>query len=396
MEHSLSIYRERYDLRPIVNAAGNYTALGGSISPPEVVEAMTRAAADWVSVPDLQRLVAEEIGGLLGFTAGSGSAVQVTAGAGAANMLAAAAAIARGDRQLMARLPDADGHPDEIVFPAQMAGTWTKTFEMSGARVVTAPTEPVYDENLRGRVLASSLSAVESAIGPQTCAIGAVLTWEMPGQLLLPVGALAELAESRGLPFLVDAAAEVPPIGRIAQLRAEGATTVSVSGGKALRGPNATGLLVGATPYVRSAGMMAAPAEGMLGRVAKVAREQLLGLQVAAEVYMRGDEQAMLAEWSDRCSELAAALGDLTGVRIERVCPDETGLPVPRLRIHLDPEGAADVDSVTAALRTGECDIRLRGGYPGAAFLNVDVSCLRDGEAELVGRRIRQEIESAG
>lgn len=391
----MSIYRERYDLRPIVNAAGNYTALGGSISAPEVVEAMARAAAEWVSVPDLQRLVAEEIGGLLGFTAGSGSAVQVTAGAGAANMLAAAAAIAGGDRRLMAALPDCGGHPNEIVFPAQMAGTWTKTFEMSGARAVIAPAEPVYDPFLDGRVLASGVEAVAGAVGERTCAIGAILTWEMPGQLLVPIRDLAELAAARGLPLLVDAAAEIPPIGRIAELRAAGATMVSVSGGKALGGPNATGLLVGATPHVRSAGLMAAPAEGMLGRVAKVAREQLVGLQVAAEVYMQRNEAAMLAGWSDRCARIEQALDGLPGVRIQRVCPDETGLPVPRLRVHLDPDGPADVDAVTAALRAGEADIRLRGGYPGATFLNVDVACLRDGEAELVGRRIREEIESA-
>ncbi len=390
----MTIYLERYGLRPIINAAGNYTALGGSISAPEVVEAMSQAAADWVSIPDLQRLVAEEIGGLLGFSAGSGSAVQITAGAGAANMLAAAAAIAGGDPELMSRLPDSSGHPDEIVFPAQMAGTWTKTFAMSGARVVTAPTEPVFDKSLRGRVMASSLDAVASAIAPQTCAIGAVLTWEMPGQLLLTIKELGELADAHGLPLLVDAAAEIPPIARIAQLRADGATTVSVSGGKALHGPNATGLLVGATPYVRSAGMMAAPAEGMLGRVAKVAREQLVGLQVAAEVYMRGDEKAMLQSWSDRCDQVVVGLGELPGVRVERMCPDETGLPVPRLRLHLDPGGAAAAADVTRRLRAGDPDIRLRGGYPGASFLNVDVACLRDGEAELVGRRIREEIEA--
>ena len=390
----MTIYGERYGLRPIINAAGNYTALGGSIPDPEVVEAMSRAAADWVSVADLQRLVAEEIGGLLGFTAGSGSAVQVTAGAGAANMLAAAAAIAGGDQALMRSLPDCAGHPNEIVFPAQMAGGWTKTFAMSGARIVTAPTEPVFDRALQGRVMASSLDAVAGAIGPQTCAIGAVLTWEMPGQLLLAISDLAALADAHSLPLLVDAAAEIPPIGRIAQLRAEGAATVSVSGGKALGGPNATGLLVGATPYVRSAGMMAAPAEGMLGRVAKVAREQLVGLQVAAEIYMRGDEPARLQSWSDRCDQLVAGFGELEGVRIERVCPDETGLPVPRLRLHLDGYDAGSVAAVTLRLRAGEHDIRLRGGYQGASFLNVDVACLRAGEAELVGRRIREEVES--
>ena len=388
----MSIYRERYDMRPIINAAGNYTALGGSLSDPEVVEAMARAAADWVSLTDLQRLVAEEIGGLLGFTAGSGSAVQVTAGAGAANMLAAAAAIAGGDRQLMTRLPDSSGNRNEIVFPAQMAGTWTKTFQMSGARVVIAPAEAVFDAALQGRVLASSVDSVASAIGDRTCAIGAILTWEMPGQLLLSIKALAELAESHGLPLLVDAAAEIPPIGRIAELRSDGATLVSVSGGKALGGPNATGLLVGATAYVRSAGMMAAPAEGMLGRIAKVAREQLVGLQVAAEIYMQNDESVRLTAWSERCEQISRELGDLPGVRVERVCPDETGLPVPRLRVHLDREGPATVAGVTAALRAGEYDIRLRGGYPGASFLNVDVACLRDGEAELVGRRIREEI----
>ncbi len=389
----MSIYTQRYGMRPVINAAGNHTTLGGSIMDPSVTAAMQQAAADWVSLPDLQRLVAEEIGNLLGFTSGSGSAVQVTAGAAAANMLAAAAAIAQGSVAAMAQLPDPGDRPCEIVFPAQMGGVWTKTFAMAGARIVIAPTEPIFDPALKGRVLASSLDAVASAVTDATCAIGAVLTWEMPAQGLISVAALGSLAARFGLPLLVDAAAEIPPISRIEELRAAGATTVSVSGGKAIGGPNATGMLVGATPYVRSAGMMAAPQEGMLGRVAKVAREQLVGLQVAVEHYLQSDEAEMLSAWERRCDEITDSVGDVAGVHIERVCPDETGLPVPRLRIHLGPQSGNDpVEKITNELRNGESDIRLRGGYPGARFLNVDVACLRRGEAAVVGRRLREEI----
>ena len=388
MSDQENIYGQLYGLRPIVNAAGNYTDLGGSIPDPEVVAAMARAAADWVSLPDLQRLVSEECGGMLGFTAGSGSALQATAGAAAANMLAAATAIADGDMAAMARLPDSGGRANRIVFPSQMAGVWTKTFAMAGAEIILAPARPVYDPVLGGRVLASTIDDVADAIDDQACAIGAVCSWELPAPRLLSIRKLGALAAERGLPLLVDASAEIPPIGNIAALREAGATTVSVSGGKAIGGPNASGFLVGATPYVRAAAMMAAPAEGMLGRVAKIAREQLVGLQVAAQRYSERDEAAMIDTWQARCATIAGVLSALPGVRVEQVHPDETGLPVPRLRVHLAEELPSSVADVTAALRAGDPDIRLRGGYPGARFLNVDVACLRDGEAELVASRL--------
>ena len=383
----MSIYEELFRLRPIINAAGTMTVLGGSLMKPETSAAMSRAAEEWVDMPDLLRLAAEGIDSLLGLGPRLGG-VHITSGASAANTLAAAAVLTGHDRERMAALPDTSGFPNEILMQPTNAGKWAASYAAAGARIVECPVESVFDPADNRRVLGVTEDLFESAINENTCAIAVIQSWEVPHAGGLSIPQLVAIADRHNLPVIVDAAAQVPPITTIKDLLEMGVSLVAVSGGKAIGGPNDTGMLVGQKIYLTPAVLQSSPNVGVVGRGLKVSKEQIVGLYTAVKAYVEEDADARLVEHHRRCDYLMERLAGIANTSLEKLFPDETDLPVPRVRVHLDGGPGKTVAEITHTLREETPSIRLRGGYPGAGFLNVDVSTLRDGEIEVVAERI--------
>ncbi len=383
----MSIYEELFRLRPIINAAGTMTLLGGSLMAPETVAAMDRAAEEWVDMPDLLRLACEGIASSLGLGPRLGG-VHITSGTAAANMIAAAAVMTGHDRTRMNALPDSSGFPNEILMQPTHGGNWSRSYAAAGARIAMSPVETVFDGDSGRRILGVTEESFESGINDNTCAIGAILSWEGAHAGGLSIAQLVIIARRHALPVIVDAAAQVPPITTIKDLLEMGVDLVAVSGGKAIGGPNDTGLLAGNRIYLTPAILQSSPNTGVVGRGLKVSKEQIVGLYVALTAYVESDADARLAEDQRRCDFLIERLGETEHVRLEKVFPDETGLPVPRVRVHLLEPLGKTVDEITHTLWEETPSIRLRGGYPGADFLNVDVSTLRDGEVEIVAERV--------
>lgn len=369
------------------------TVLGGSIMPPEVVEAMSRASKEWVSVPDLLRLAGEEIGSMLDIGPSNGGGVLITSGAAAANTLAAAAVITGPDIDRIRNLPDSLGYSNEIVIAPGHGGLWESTFRAAGAKMVHARSEPCYFEGTQSRVLATDISAVADEINERTCALAAIVSWETVPAAAPAIEDLVAIARLHGVPLIVDASAQIPPVSTIKNLLDMGVTLVSVSGGKALRGPNDTGLLVGSKPYVQVAARHASPVIGGIGRGFKVSKEQIVGLVEAVKLYLEQDEEELLAAMQYRCDLLMSELETVSFVYPEKIFPDETGNPIPRVRVHIDEEKLGmSVIQITELLRLGDPDIRLRDGYYGAKFLNIDVMCLRDGEVDILMTRLKEVL----
>ncbi len=383
----MSIYEELFRLRPIINAAGTMTLLGGSLMAPETVVAMDRAAEEWVDMPDLLRLACEGISSALGLGPRLGG-VHITSGAAAANMIAAAAVMTGHDRTRMDALPDSSGFPNEILMQPTHAGSWARSYAAAGARIAISPVDTVFDGATGRRILGVTEQSFESGINENTCAIGAILSWEGAHAGGLSIPELVTIARRHDLPVIVDAAAQIPPITTIKDILEMGVDLVAVSGGKAVGGPNDTGLLVGNQIYLTAAILQSSPNTGVVGRGLKVSKEQIVGVYVALKAYVESDTDAGLAEDQRRCDFLMEQLGGIEHVRLEKVFPDETDLPVPRVRVHLLEPLGKSLDEITHTLREETPSIRLRGGYPGADFLNVDVSNLRDGEIEIVADRI--------
>ena len=388
---TVTIYEELFRLRPIINAAGTMTMLGGSLMARETISAMDRAAEEWVDIPDLLRLASEGIASLLGLGPRIGG-IHITSGASAGNTLAAAAVMTGHHRSRMEKLPNSSDFPNEILMQPTHAGSWAASFSAAGARVVVSPVATVFDSGSQRNLLGVTEQSFEAGISDNTCAVAAVLSWEVAQTGGLSIPQMVAIARRHSLPVIVDAAAQIPPISTIKDLLEMGVDLVSVSGGKAICGPNDTGLLAGNQIYLTPAILQSSPHIGVVGRGSKVSKEQIIGLYIALKAYVEHDADELLAENQRRCDFLVERGRDIEGVMPEKIFPDETNLPVPRVRIHLLESLGKSVEEITDLLREETPSIRLRGGYKGATFLNIDVSTLREGEIEHLAERIAAAV----
>ena len=323
-------------VRTVINARGNATLAGGTLMAPEVVEAMADAARSFARIADLQQAASEVIADITGAEAG-----YVTTGAAAALTLASAAILARLDVDVMDRLPDVDGTPRGIVIQANHRNGYDHAVRSSGARLVEVD---------------STSAALEAAIDDGIVAGFFQGDNERDG---LPVTTFIEVLHRHGLPVLVDASMNLPPRGNLRRFVDAGADVVAFSGGKTIRGPQASGFLTGRRELLQSVALQhqdmdelpstwpqralletgalrRIPQHG-IGRSMKAGKEEIVGLLTALRRYVQRDEAADQARWLGVAESLAGGLNQIPGIvaTIEAVYP--TGRPVASVVAILDP-----------------------------------------------------------
>jgi L-seryl-tRNA(Ser) seleniumtransferase len=317
----MDIY-ERLGVTKRVNGAGLLTRLGGSLMAPEVLDAMREAAGSFVDMAELQTRASAIIATHTGAEAGI-----VTSGAAAAMTLATAACLTRLDVARMERLPDTDGMPNEVImFRAHRTG-YDHAIRAAGARIVEVGFN---DRTVGSGVRGLEGWEIEAAIGPNTAAIGyAANPTRQP-----PLAAVAAVARKHNLPVIVDAAAQLPPKANLKHFIAEGASLVAYSGGKAIHGPQGTGILCGQKDLVAAALIQQLdmdilaetwmPPVGLLdsffkdrlphhglGRGFKVDKESIAGLLVALERFVVADDGAANGKRETQLRRLADLLADI-------------------------------------------------------------------------------------
>ena len=336
----MTIYA-RLGVRTLVNARGNATLAGGTLMEPEVVAAMAEAARSFARIGDLQEIAGERIAELTGAEAG-----YVTSGAAAGLTLGAAAMLGR-------PRPGPDGAP-----PRHDRRT-------VGDRRPGQPPQPVRPPRARVRARGWSSSATRTAatvedmaaaIGPATA--GAFFHGQAEA-LGLPIEAFVATAHARGLPVLVDASMNLPPRANLRRFTDAGADLVAFSGGKTIRGPQASGFLAGRADLLISVGLQQQdmdvltatwarralvengviprpPIHG-IGRSMKTGKEEIVGLLVALERYADLDEAAETARWTAVADRLAAGLTGIPGLTVRRDSTQADGRPVPMTIVTVDP-----------------------------------------------------------
>jgi L-seryl-tRNA(Ser) seleniumtransferase len=317
----MDIY-ERLGVTKRVNGAGLLTRLGGSLMAPEVLDAMRDAAGSFVDMAELQARASAIIATHTGAEAGI-----VTGGAAAAMTLATAACLTRLDVARMERLPDTEGMPNEVIMFRAHRNGYDHAIRAAGARIV--------EVGFNDRTVGSGVRGLEgweidAAIGPNTAAIGyAANPTRQP-----PLAAIAAAARKHNLPLIVDAAAQLPPKANLTRFIAEGASLVAYSGGKAIRGPQGTGILCGQKELVAAALIQQLdmdilvetwlpPADLLdgffkdrlphhgLGRGFKVDKESIAGLLVALERFVKADDGADNAKRETQLRRLADLLAGI-------------------------------------------------------------------------------------
>lgn len=392
----MSIYQRMFGFKRIINASGTMTLLGGSLMPPEVIQAMSEAAEDWVKLDELLEKAGQIIADIAGVPA-----CLITSGSAAAITLATAACITGKDREKMIKLPDTVGMKNEIIWQNGHYPAYASQFKAAGGKLVVVGREPILikvPEVTRVRTLPAfrtlgcTRETVETAITERTCALAYTQAHFSVHEGLVSLKEYCEIAHEHELPVIVDAASELPPVSNLGWFYEQGADLTCFSGGKAMYGPNDTGFLLGDKNLIEAATMQANPRSG-IGRGFKVSKEQIVGLVVAVQRYANLDEKARLKEEMDRAEYIVNSFKDYPHVNAQIIYPDNTGLPVPRVWLTLNEKTLGiTVDEVSTALREGEPSIYTREHYSRTGMLLIDVQVMRHGEEKIVAEKLKEVL----
>ena len=278
--------------------SGTYTLIGGSIMPPEVVRAMAEASRHFVSIAELQAAVGARIAGLLGVPA-----AMVTAGAASAITVGTAACMTLGDPSALGRLPETTGLRNEVVLQKSHESGYEAQMRAAGARLVWVETRGELDQAINDRTAMLFFLNRHDPLG------------EIKRAEWIRVG------KERGVPTFNDAAADIPPVEHLSRYVREGFDLVAFSGGKALRGPQSTGLLLGRADLIAQARQAISPHDG-IGRAMKVGKEEIVGLLAAVELYLETDHAAEERLWESRAAAMIARLSEIPGLSAHRDVPE--------------------------------------------------------------------------
>jgi uncharacterized pyridoxal phosphate-dependent enzyme len=366
----------RLGVAPVINATGTVTVLGGTLMSPAVLAAMQTAARSYVDLP----LLLERAGRYLAERIGVPGAF-ISSGAAGGIAVATAAVLSGGERERAWALPCTDGRPNEMVVLASGRPNYMhQAAEMVGGKLVEVGTPG-----------AATVDDFAAAIGPQTAAVlyvyvsvEATLAAAGPRAATLP--AVAAAAHARGVPVIVDAAAELPPREKLTRFHREGGDLVIFSGGKGIFGPQATGLVVGRADLIAACLLNSNP-NSSVGRPMKVGKEEVAGLVRAVELFLEQDEAAVLAAWKRRAQVVADRLQGLPGIVAQVRENDGRSRP---------PEVAACYVTITDPARgTGRALVdRLARGTPSIHVrplsdgFFVCPMTMQDGDEVIVGEQI--------
>jgi L-seryl-tRNA(Ser) seleniumtransferase len=374
----LEVYT-RLGLRPIINAAGTYTHLGGSLMPPEVIDAMNDAAKGYVPIRDLTKAAGERIAQLTG-----NEAALVTTGAAGAIFAGTCACIAGDDPDKARRLPFTDGMKNEVVVQKLHNTGWTRQCEAAGARMIEVEHKDQMERAINGRTAMLYFLVADKHFGKYR---------DMPDA---PGGkvSLAEciaVSKTTRTPLLVDAAAELPPAENLSAYTRQGVDLVAFSGGKGLRGPQNAGLLLGRKDLVEIAATFQSPYSG-IGRDLKIAKETMIGMVAAVDRYMKVDHAAEWKLWASQIDYMRGVLDKVPGVETGYV-PKEITNHVPRLWVRWD-------EKVFNFSRE-DCFKAMQEGNPSIVPLRTPMGVtivpwmMVPGQEKIVAQRLREVLEQA-
>lgn len=392
---------ERLGVRTVVNAVGPATRLSGGIMRPEVAQAMQEASQHCVDIAELQARAGQIIARITGAEAG-----YVTSGAAAGLLLGAAACVTGLDPIAMNRLPDTTGLKDQVLIPRSHRNFYDHAIRSVGVELVEVG---IADRFSGAGVRDTEAWEMAAAITGRTAAICYVAY----AHSLPPLPEVVQVAHAAGVPVLVDAAGQLPPASNLQRFIAAGADLVVFSGGKAIGGPQSSGILCGRRDLIAAAALQhldldvlpqlwrppaalidrnalpGAPQHG-IGRPCKVGKEEIVGLLTALELFVAEDPEKRRQRWLALMEELAAAGSGLQHAVLE-VVADRKRPEIPTVHLRLD-EDAAGISALelVEALQDGDPCIHANPGQASDGVVTFGPLCLKDGEPQIIARRLKE------
>ncbi|MGH3733890.1 MAG: aminotransferase class V-fold PLP-dependent enzyme [Acidimicrobiales bacterium] len=366
-----NVYAE-LGVRRVLNAATTLTALGRTVLPEEVLRAMAGASRSCVSMEELHDAAGRRLAQLT-----RNDAAYVTSGCAAAITLATLAAITHGDPATIARIPGDESLARTVVMHRAHRIPYDRAIELGGGHILEI-----------GNVIQTFEWELEAALDQSVAAVFWVAGGHLP-QSALTLDRAVAIAHSRGVPVIVDAAAQLPPVENLWRYTVEsGADLALFSGGKALQGPQASGLMVGSAKLIDAARSNGAPHQ-RFARALKAGKEEICGLVAAVERYLALDHAVLAKSWSETVDAWVAGLSDVKGVATRRVATNEAAQPVPRLEVTFERD---DLDATRVAESLWDGDPRVAVLVADAKLFATPDTLATDDDAALVLTRLRAAL----
>ena len=358
---------EELGVTTVINCEGTMTMLGGSLPHPELESVMTMAGRHFVSMPELEVAAGKRIAEMLKLP--EGYTALVTSGAAAAMQSGLAGILTGGKEPLIQQLPDLAGMKSEVIIQKTHRNPFDHQLRSTGIKLIEIETR----DQLR------------AAVNERTAMMHFTNFANAAGQI--KVDEWPRLAKQYNLPCMNDAAADTPPVSHLWDYTNMGYDLVTFSGGKAIRGPQCAGLLIGRKDLVANALLNNSPHEDTLGRSQKVGKEEILGMVKALELFLAEDHEALAKEWHDRLEGISRELNKVPGVSTSFFIPDIAN-HVPHMsitwsadRISLTPEQASKL------LRGSKPSIVIGSGE-GRPGLAMNSFMLQPGEDKIVAAQL--------
>jgi len=357
-------------LRSFVNAAGTYTAMTASLMPDEVMDTIVFASDHFIMLDEVQDKVGEKIAALC-----HAEYATVTAGCWSAMVLGTAGVLTGKDRDKIRQLPDLTGMKSEVIVQKAHNVGYVHALTNTGVEIVEVETA----------------ADVDRAVNSKTAMMW-FLNYQAPDGKIKHEEWVA-LAKKHGLPTMIDMAADVPPVENLWKYNDLGFDLVCVSGGKALRGPQSAGILMGRKDLVEAARLSAPPRGGTIGRGMKVNKEEILGMYVALDVYIKKDHNKEWKEWEAKVAHISDAVSGIEGVSTEVSVPPVAN-HTPYLKVGWDTAKInLTQEEMRERLRIGTPSIEVISG--GENAISMTVFMLKPKEEKIVAKRVAEELQKA-
>lgn len=358
---------EELGVTTVINAEGTMTMLGGSLPHPELEAVMTMAGRHFVSIPELEVAAGKRIAEMLKLP--DGYTALVTSGAAAAIQSGLAGILTGGNEALIRQLPDLSGMKSEVIIQKSHRNPFDHQLRSTGIKLI----EIEASDELR------------AAVNERTAMMHFTNFANAAGQI--KVDEWVKLAKQYNIPCMNDAAADTPPVSHLWDYTNMGYDLVTFSGGKAIRGPQCAGLLIGRKDMVANALLNNSPHEDTLGRSQKVGKEEIVGMVKALERFLAEDHDALAKEWQERLERISGEINKVPGVSTTFFAPDIAN-HVPHMSITWDPARISLTPTqVSKLLRSSKPSI-VMGASEERPGLAMNSFMLQPGEDQVVAEQL--------
>jgi L-seryl-tRNA(Ser) seleniumtransferase len=354
-------------VKTVINCEGTMTVLGGSILRPELEAVMAQAGRHFVRIADLEVAAGKRISELLKLPEGY-SAI-VTSGAAAAMQSGLAGILTGDNEQLIKQIPDLTGMKSEVIIQKSHRNPFDHQLRTTGIKLVVIETRDELRNAINDKTAMMHFSNFANAAGQ------------------IKVDEWVKLGKEYKIPCMNDAAADTPPVSHLWDYAHMGYDLITFSGGKALRGPQCAGLLIGRKDLVANALLNNSPHEDTIGRSQKVGKEEIVGMVKALELYLNEDHEALWKQWQGSLEYVSSQITRVPGVTTSYFVPDIAN-HVPHMAITWDSSKISLAPKqVSQLLRDSNPSIVMGGGEerPGLAMCSF---MLQPGENKIVAQQL--------